>query len=382
MKKTTIGTTAAALLLGAAPVFAGGIERAPQSLGILYEQGNYAELSFGGVSPKVTGRDIMGFATGDVASGYGFVGLAYKHQFSDALSAAIIFEQPFGADVAYPVAEDGGSPVLGGTKVTINSTTYTALLRYKMENNVSFHGGLRGSYADGSVSLRGPGYGGELTTGTGVSGYDLDIDGTLGFGWVAGIAYERPDIAARISLTYNSPITHDFKMHESYRGLATISDAKHEVKTPRSWVLEGQTGVAANTLVFGSIRWVKWSEFVVDNAVFPLPNGAPLVELADTTTYTIGVGRKFNDNWSGSVSFLYEPSEGDTVSPLAPTNGRKGVTLAAVYTQDRMKVTTGINYSKLGDTPLGVGPSGEKREVARMDGGHAWGLGLRIGYSF
>ena len=94
-----------------------------------------------------------------------------------------------------------------------------------------------------------------------------------------------------------------------------------------------QTGVAQDTLVFGSIRWVKWSEFLVDNAVFPIDTGTgtvPLVEVEDTTTYTIGVGRKFTENWSGALSFLYESREGDTVSPLAPTNGRKGVTLAAI----------------------------------------------------
>ena len=40
-------TSMAALLAGTAPLLAGGIERAPQSLNILFEQGNYAELSFG-----------------------------------------------------------------------------------------------------------------------------------------------------------------------------------------------------------------------------------------------------------------------------------------------------------------------------------------------
>ena len=43
----------AMLLMTTAPVLAGGIERAPQSLAVLFEQGNYAELSFGGVDPTV-----------------------------------------------------------------------------------------------------------------------------------------------------------------------------------------------------------------------------------------------------------------------------------------------------------------------------------------
>lgn len=365
------------LMTTAAPVLAGGIERAPQSLAPLFEDGNYVELSFGGADPSVKGTDVAGFGTGDVAQGYGFFGLAYKHQFNDRLSAAFIMEQPFGADVRYPSTE---SPVLGGTRVQVDSTTYTALLRYKFDNNFSVHGGVRGSHAKGQLSLNGLGYNGPPPTG--VSGYDLDIDGAWGVGWVAGVAYEMPEIAARVSLTYNSPIEHDFDMTESFGGTQIAPTTSYEVRTPRSWTLEGQTGVAADTLVFGSIRWVKWSEFKVDNLVFPTPTGAPLVEVEDSTTYTIGVGRKFTDNWSGSVSFLYEPSEGDTVSPLAPVNGRKAITLAAVYTMDNIKVTTGINYTKLGDATLGVGPSGAKREVATMDDSHLWGVGVRIGYSF
>ncbi|MGR3749031.1 MULTISPECIES: outer membrane protein transport protein [unclassified Paracoccus (in: a-proteobacteria)] len=373
----------AVLLMGTAPALAGGIERAPQSLTALFEEGNYAELSFGGVDPTVEGTDVAGFATGDVAQGYGFVGLSYKHQFNENLSAAFILEQPFGADLLYPLAPEG-SPVLGGTRVQIDSTTYTALARYKFQNNFSVHGGIRASTAEGQVNLNGLGY---STT----AGYDLSIDNELGVGYVIGAAYEMPEIAGRISLTYNSPIEHDFTMTESgpiilaaTGGLTDTVTGDYKVKTPRSWNLEGQTGIAADTLLFGSIRWVKWSEFKVENFVFPIPVGAgiPLVELEDTTTYTIGVGRKFNENWSGSVSFLYEASEGDTVSPLAPTNGRKAVTLAAIYTRDNIKVTTGINYTKLGGADLGVGETGNKTQVATTDDGDAWGVGVRVGYSF
>ncbi len=383
MKRTV--TAFGMLMLGTSATLAGGIERAPQSLAVLFEKGNYAELSFGGASPKVQGKDAAGFSTGDVAQGYGFFGLAYKHQFNDNLSAAIIVEQPFGADIRYPMLADPVD-VLDGTRVEVNSTTYTGLLRYKFENNFSVHGGIRASRADGHVTLQGAGY-------AAIGGYyDLDIDGAWGVGWVAGAAYEIPDLAARISLTYNSPISHDFDMTENGPGILmgtqgatdTVS-GKHKVKTPRSWTLEGQTGVAKDTLVFGSIRWVKWSEFKVDNALFPIPTQigpVELVSLDDTTTYTIGVGRKFNDNWSGSASFIYEPSKGENVSPLAPYNGRKGITLAAIYTQDNMKITTGINYSKLGGTTIGVGPDASRTTVAKMDDGEVWGIGVRVGYSF
>ena len=382
MKKTmtAVGTI---LALGSGAAFAGGIERAPQSLGILFEEGNYAELSFGGASPSVSGRDVLGYETGNVASGYGFFGLAYKHQFNQNLSGAFIIEQPFGADLNYATVANGGSVMLGGTAVTVDSTTYTALLRYKFDNNFSVHGGIRGSRASGNVTLNGCAYSSPLApvpcTG-GVMGYNVDTDTSWGMGWVAGVAYEIPDIAARISLTYNSPIEHDFDTKESINGMPLGPDTETTVKTPRSWTLEGQTGIAADTLLFGSIRWVNWSEFRVDPPIFVgfVPTG--LVELEDTTTYTIGVGRKFTDNWSGSASFTYEPTGNDLVSPLAPTNGRKSITLAAIYTMDNIKITTGINYTKLGNAKPETGTPDVQR--ASMRDNDLWGAGVKIGYSF
>ncbi|MBL3673958.1 hypothetical protein JL111_10705 [Paracoccus sp. KCTC 42845] len=108
--------------------------------------------------------------------------------------------------------------------------------------------------------------------------------------------------------------------------------------------------------------------------------GSGLVDLDDTTTFTIGVGRTFTKTWSGVASFTYEKSGNDLVSPLAPANGRKGVSLAAIYTQDRIRITTGINYTKLGDSRPETGTPDTAR--AEIEGSHAWGVGIRVGYSF
>ncbi|WP_370582770.1 hypothetical protein [Paracoccus sp. NBH48] len=204
---------------------------------------------------------------------------------------------------------------------------------------------------------------------------------------MVGAAYEIPDIAGRVSLTYNSKVEHQFDTVESVNG-TILGRSTTTVDTPESLTLEAQTGVAADTLVFGSIRWVNWSEFTVNPRIFSRAPTATdplgfnvtdgLVSLEDTTTYTLGVGRKFNETWSGSAALVYEPENDDLVSPLAPTNGRLGLTLAAVYTMDNMKITTGINYSKLGDARPQTG--GEPR--AQMEDSDLLGIGIRIGYSF
>jgi hypothetical protein len=122
MKFVLCGT--AAILLGAAPALAGGIESAPQSLSPLFEKGDYVELSFGGVSPSVQGVDVAGNETGDIAQGFGFAGFAYRHQFNE-VSGAIIVEQPYGSDMYYDYAGPGA--MLAGSKAVINSTSITAL---------------------------------------------------------------------------------------------------------------------------------------------------------------------------------------------------------------------------------------------------------------
>ena len=94
----------------------------------------------------------------------------------------------------------------------------------------------------------------------------------------------------------------------------------------------------------------------------------------------IGVGRKFTDNWSGALSFTYEKAGDKLVSPLSPTTGRKGISLAAIYTQDKWKITTGVSYFKLGDATPETGTPDVAR--ASMTDADALGVGIKVGYSF
>ena len=54
-----------------------------------------------------------------------------------------------------------------------------------------------------------------------ISGYNVQLDQDWGVGFVVGAAYEIPDIAGRVSLTYNSKVEHQFDTVESVNG--TIS---------------------------------------------------------------------------------------------------------------------------------------------------------------
>ncbi|MFM7446408.1 MAG: OmpP1/FadL family transporter, partial [Tabrizicola sp.] len=229
-------------------------------------------------------------------------------------------------------------------------------------------GGLRMQNAGGTIRLQGAAYGP-------LSGYNVNLDRDWAPGYLVGVAYEKPDIALRIALTYNSAIKHNF---DTTQTIPPTTGSTTEVETPQSINLDFQTGVAKDTLVFGQVRWADWSSFLIDPTNFP---GNGLVELEDTVTYTLGVARRFNENWVGTFSLNYE-GEGtdDLVSPLAPTNGRLGATIGAIYTMDNMKITAGINYTQPGDARPETGTPDTAR--ASMTDSSVIGVGVKVGWSF
>ena len=376
MKRVMLTTAAFGLVAGMAQ--AGGVDRSGQSIGIIFEKGNYAELSFGMINPSVSGTDVASFPTQSVAGNHSLPGIAFKYDLSDRLSFSLIYGQDYGADVYYPTAAAGGSPVLGGTSAVLDSDVVTGVLRYKFNENFSVHGGIRASKASGEVMLSGLAY--DPPGPANLSGYNVSFDEAWGTGYLIGGAYEKPEIALRVALTYFSKVGHDLDTVERIGATQVAPASVTTVDTPQAVNLDFQTGVAPNTLAFGSVRWVDWSNFLIDPAWLTPTTGGGLVSLEDTTTYTLGVGRKFNENWSGSIFASYEPKGDPLVSPLAPTNGYRGIGIGVVYTQDNMKVTLGARYLDLGDAQPETGTPDTAR--ANMTGNPAVAVGVKVGFNF
>ena len=359
--------TSAAALLCAQSAFAGGLDRSGQSITALFEDGRYAEFSLGNIAPDVSGQDVAVFGsqpTGNVADTYFQIGAAYKADVNDRLSYALIYDQPYGAGVEY----DSTSVALGGTSADASSQSITGLMRYKLQDGFSVYGGLRAQSIEADVALSGAAYGA-------LSGYNVQMEAGTGFGYVLGAAYERPDIALRVSLTYSSAIEHDLETTES---LAPTSTSTTTVESPESFNLEFQTGIAADTLLFGSARFVSWDGFTVAPAVL---NGAagPLVEYTrDTTTFTLGVGRRFSPEWSGAVTLGYEEEGNKLVSPLGPTTGFMSLGVGGTYTTGNQKITAGVRYIMPGDASAETGTP----DTARADftGSSALAVGVKFAF--
>lgn len=356
--------------LSAHAVSAGGVDRSGQPIGLIFEKGNYVELGFGSIKPSVSGIDARGGRTGSIAKRHLLPSIGIKYDFSDRLSGALLYENAFGADVAYPSALSGGSVVLGGTRAELTSNSVTGILRFKLNDRFSVHGGLRASQADGLVTLSGGGYGA-------LNGYSARFDKTWGTGYLIGGAYEIPDIALRVAVTYFSEVSHKLDTRENIRPGVV---GKTDVRTPQAVNLDFQTGIAKDTLLMASVRWAEWSAFKIAPPGFKGavgPNGS-LTTFGDSISYSLGVGRKFNENWSGSVSVSYEPKRADNGTPLSPTNGARGIALGAVYAKDNMKVSMGLRYLKLGDADARV----MGNRTASMSNNDAIAFGVKVGFAF
>lgn len=355
--------TTAAVLTAATAANAGGFERSGLPVGFMFESGNYVELSFGRVMPRVKGAAGGGLApTGDVGVSYTSVGVAAKADLGDKFSLGVSLDPTFGADISYPSPSPGPGPYpIRGTNAELNGDTLAVIGRYKINEGFSVHAGLRYVGVGGNVGV--------FNGGAPVYAASFETDRDIGY--LVGAAYEKPEIALRVALTYQSETNHT--LPTTVFGGPVPPALYPQVELPKSLTLDFQSGVAKDTLVFGSIRWADWTSTELNAPGYPFN---PLVGYDhDTITYSLGVGRRFNENWAGSIAFGYEEPKGGIAMNLSPTDGYTSVQLGVAYTKDNMRISGGVRYVDIGDARALGGASS-------FTGNHAIAVGVKVGYSF
>ena len=371
------GALALALATSSSMALAGGLERTVPSVSILFEEGRDLEFSGSFVLPDLDGDDgtiPAGFPgagaslsgnTGNLLDSYFNFGAAYKGDFNDDLSYALIISQPLGANSSYPSGTSANPldarNVYGGSGAELVSVAATALLSYDVTDRVKIYGGPVVQMIDAEASL------------SFLSDYQVDADPSFGVGFAVGAAYSIPDIAFRAALTYRSEIRHDLDTAESSTALGQ-NETDTTIDTPQSLTFDFQTGVAQDTLVVGQGHWVDRAECEISPPNYiGLTGGRPLVAYEeDWIIYTLGLGRRFTDTWSGAFSVNYEPQTDTELTSLGPVDGRIGLNVGATYETERYKISGGLNYTFLGDA----------RNVLEtdFDDGSAIGVGFRVGF--
>jgi long-chain fatty acid transport protein len=292
----------------------------------------------------------------------------------------------------------------GSTKVEVETQNLSFILGYQPTENWNIYGGAVYQTVKGNVSLRGQAY-------SLYNGYDASIPEDGSYGWLAGLAYQIPEIALKASITYRSEVDHDVTLNENIPTLPALAllpngaaaaqaiaaaSGETKITTPQSVNLDFQTGIMANTVAFANLRWVNWKDFsitpykfgLVSEAVGPLvnrPNGFSLVEYSDDQwSANVGVGRKLNEQWAGNVSVGWDSGAGNPVSTLGPTEGYWNLGLGVQYSPTPATfIAGGVKYFWLGDAKAQTGAqAGGSEYVADFSDNDAIAYGLKLGYRF
>lgn len=380
MQRYLVGAAVLALTAGMAQ--AGGIDRSGQGIAPIFEDGNYVEFSFGQVSPSVSGLQVgtifapgpvvvspgVSQSSGNMSESYNLPGFAFKTDLTDKLSAAIILDTPYGADVNYSFVDPAEPYAYTGSNASINTRGVTAVLKYDLGDRFSVHAGARNVSTEGNVTL--------------FNGYTMNTTKESDWGYLVGAAYEIPDIALRAALTYNSAITHNFTTTEN-----GVFDSPMATTIPKSVNFDFQTGIAAGTLLMASVRWVDWTAFDISPTAYVADpsnlDSSPLVSYdSDSISYSLGVGRQLSDKLSGSVTLGYEEASGGFSGNLGPSDGYVSVGLALKYQlNDATAISGGVRFAKLGDAET-QNPSILGTTLGDFDDNTATAFGFKISHSF
>jgi len=275
-----------------------------------------------------------------------------------------------------------------GTNVEIRTQNATLLLGAKLGENKNFqiYGGPQMQRLTGEVHLRGTAYGG-------MGGYDANIGADMGYGWVAGVAYHKPEIALKAALTYRSEIDHERSIAEFVPATGYAGSRDFKVTLPESWNLDFQTGINPTTLLTAKVRYVPWSDFNITPPQYSdtikgsnpalYPNGLPIVRYAkDQWSAEVGLGKKVSDKLAVSGSVGYDSGAGNPVSTLGPIKGYYSLGLGAKYNvTPEWSVSLGGKYFKFGDATAQIPTQvGTDASVARFEDNDGYAVGLKLAY--
>ena len=327
-------------------VLAEGLERVNIDPSFMFEPGNYAEIGFGSISPSIPTSAVITSAgpppvvvgaLDNVASTFTATNMAVKTALGDRLDFGLWYSSNGnGVNIDW-------DPIDISADLTI--PTLAGLVRYRLSDSMSIIGGLKRVTVENGSTVRLP----IAVAGSGDSAYTMSS--TSATTSVYGIVNEIPALAMRMvvlmegaaALNIDTTYTEDGIAQTPGTTKASIGDAT---------TISLQTGIAPNTLLFGSLKLSNWQD---DQVHVPYNGSATLKHqvssFGDGQSYSIGLGRKFSDQLSGSVSYFSDPaSDCDSASALSPICENKSISLGAKYSlTERATLSLGTTWTQYGD---------------------------------
>ncbi|WP_286739500.1 outer membrane protein transport protein [Psychrobacter sp. UBA3068] len=403
-----------------------------------------------------------GGKTGDIAESYDFFRYGVKADINDTFSVGVLYDEPFGAAAEYTgdsnfvskgdlnssiqqltnnqfngatlgptidalrdqAAAEPNAEIRAGiieqitklstvgaiaqaeagsagenTNVEVRSQSLTGILGMKFGANKNFqiYGGPVAQRIESETKLRGLAYGP-------ATGYTSNSNPDMDYGYIAGIAYSKPEIALKAALTYRSEIDHDIKISETYPlvGIRAAAEgatpeqaaaqanrvSNYEITTPKSVNFDFQTGINPTTLATAKVRWVPWSDFVitpplynqvsVDSELYG-DDGLNLVEYKDDQWQVeLGLAKRVAPALAISGTVGWDSGAGDPTTSLGPIDGYYSVGLGAKYNvTENWAVSAGGKYLWFGDAK-GQLPTG--KIVGDFQDNEGYVAGLKLSY--
>ncbi|WP_019673138.1 outer membrane protein transport protein [Psychrobacter lutiphocae] len=417
MRHTAMATSIIATIFATTPAHAAGLEYTKQSILPIFEDGNYAELTYAYVDPKIEGHDVTGGLGSaqnnkirDMMDDFNIFGAAIKVAPTEDTALALIYDEPFGVDTLYTTGSEFNN-AMGTTEARVDTRGLTLLGGGKIHNNVWVYGGLEYQQAEGFLTLaqkfdEDPIY------------YDLKTSGkSHTYIPVVGFAYEVPRIMLRAALTWRGEGRHSLKASESLlvnNGLlnptaptdynhipsgikqalalpeVTFGPTKLSLKTPQSVNFDFQTGLSEKYQLLGMLnaRWVEWSKFEITPHAITQVVGEPLAEYGkDAYSVEVALGKQFTPKFSGEIRVGYDSGTGEPLSLLGPYDAFKTVALGGSYdVTNNFNVSAGAQYiwfdGGLAYSKLPIEDTLSQRAIAKFKDGTGYAVGMKLGYKF
>ena len=363
-------------LLTTTPFFvnAEGLERINIDPSFMFTEGSSAEIGFANISPsfpavKGTGSAFT-FQSGlKVAPSFSAITGSVKTELGDSFDLGLFYtSQGNGVGIDYGTI---GAEANVTIKADLEIPTLAMIGKYQINEAMSVFVGAKQSTVKSGATLKLGSDSGNANPLPDVTSH-WELTKKSGIGAIYGAAYEMPEIALRVVLTVEDDI--DLSIPATAKGgLADTGTATASIGDAIS--LNFQTGIAEDTLLFGNIRRSSWADNQV-KVPFLVVGMQPVSSFSDGDSYSLGIGRKINEDLSVSISGFYDGSSGGAVSELAPTGATKTLSLGGKYAiADNADLSIGGSYSQRGDALTGS-------YKASLTDSKVISLGAKIAFSF
>ena len=392
----TLAVAVAALSVASA-ASAAGLDRSGQDVTAFLQDGTYAEAVYTYIDADVTGKDTSGNKIDDIAESYDFFRYGVKADINDTFSVGVLYDEPFGAAADYTGDNNFVNSNGEGTNVEVRTESITGILGAKFGQNKNFqvYGGPVAQRVKADVKLRGPAY-------EAANGYTTNINADQDYGYIAGVAYSKPEIALKASLTYRSEIEHNAQASEIYPvvgsglipapvvsalGLSTNRVDSIEITTPESVNFDFQTGINPTTLATAKVRWVPWSDFAIVPSLYndvskistQDDKGLALVSYDDDQWQVeLGLAKRVAPALAISGTVGWDSGAGNPVTSLGPIEGYYSAGLGAKYNvTENWAISAGGKYLWFGDAK---GQIPTKTIVSDFESNDGFVLGVKVSY--